>query len=283
MEQIINRTVIDSHQHFWDINRFDYWWLTPERSVLRRNFLPEDLKPILLETGVQFTLAVQAHPSLAETYWLLELASANDFMAGVIGWADLTSRNLGKDLDRLQQHPKFKGVRHPIEAESDDDWMLGKDVLLGFQELERRGLPFDLIIYPRHLKYISRLREKCPRLKLVIDHIGSPPVAEKKMNGWDREIEMVARLPDVWCKLSGMITRMSQKNWKPTDLKPYVDHIVRQFGYNRLMFGTDWPICTLAGTYQQVIAILREILGPIRRNDAAQIWGGSALRFYGLG
>jgi L-fuconolactonase len=278
----VKAKVVDAHQHFWDIKRFKYWWLTPERKVLRRNFLPEDLKPLLVQTGVQLTVAVQAHPSLAEAYWLLELASANDFMAGVVGWVDLTSHHVGRDLDKLQRHPKFKGIRHPIEAEPDDAWMLRTDVLVGFGELERRGIPFDLIIHSRHLKYLPRLREKCPRLKLVIDHIALPPIAEKRMDGWDRDMEMVARLPDVWCKLSGMIYRANPNNWKPIDLKPYVDHVVKQFGYDRVMFGTDWPICTLAVSYQQVIDALSVVLGPIRKEDAAQVWGGSAQRFYEL-
>lgn len=274
--------IVDGHQHFWDIGRFNYWWLTPERSTLRRNFLPEDLKPILVRTGVELTVAVQAHPSLAETYWLLDLASGNDFIAGVVGWVDLADHNLGRKLEKLQQHPKFKGVRHPIEVESDDAWMVREDVLRGLQELELRGIPFDLIIYPRHLRYVSRLREKCSRLKLVIDHIALPPIAEKRMDGWDRDMEMVARLPDVWCKLSGMITRANPKNWKPADLKPYVDHVVKQFGYDRLMFGTDWPICTLAGSYEQVIETLHAVLDPLGKEDAAQVWGGNAQKVYGL-
>jgi L-fucono-1,5-lactonase len=274
--------VVDAHQHFWDVRRFKYWWLTPERKVLHRNFLPEDLKPLLGQTDVQLTVAVQAHPSLAEAYWLLELASANDFMAGVVGWVDLAGHNVGKDLDKLQRYPKFKGIRHPIEAEPNDEWMLRTDVLEGLGELERRGIPFDLIIHPRHLKYLPRLREKCPRLKLVIDHIALPPIAEKKMDGWDRDIEMVAQLPDVWCKLSGMIHQAGPKDWKPSDLKPYVDHVVKQFGYDRLMFGTDWPICTLAVSYQQVIDALRVVLGPIRKEDASRVWGRSAQRFYDI-
>jgi len=281
-ERTMKTQVVDAHQHFWDIGRFKYWWLTPERKVLRRNFLPEDLKPLLARTGIQLALAVQAHPSLAETNWLLDLASRNDFMAGVIGWVNLASRTVGKDLENLQQHPKFKGIRHPIEAEPDDTWMLRSDVLAGFRELERRGIPFDLVIYPRHVKYLPRLRDKCPRLKLVIDHLALPPIAEKRMDEWDRDMESVSRLPDVWCKLSGMITRANPKNWKPADLKPYVELVVSQFGYDRLIFGSDWPICNLAGSYLQVVDALRIVLGSINKEEAAQVWGGSAQRFYQL-
>ena len=138
------------------------------------------------------------------------------------------------------------------------------------------------MIYPRHLKYLPRLREECPRLKLIIDHIALPPIAEKRMDGWDRDIEMAARLPDVWCKLSGMITRASPTSWQPSDLKPYVDHVVKLFGYDRLMFGSDWPICTLAGSYQQVVEALRAVLGPISPQDAASVWGGTTTKVYKL-
>jgi len=278
----LNPRVVDSHQHFWDIDRFEYWWLTPEREVLRRNYLPEDLRPLLSQTGVKFTVAVQAHDSLMEAHWLLELASANDFIAGVVGWVDLTSRDVARDLDILQKHPKFKGVRHPLEAEPDDAWMLRKNVMSGFAELERREIPFDLIIWPRHLKYLPQLREKCPRLRLVIDHVALPLIAEKKVDDWERDMEIVARLPEVWCKLSGMITRANPKSWTPEDFKPYVAHVVRHFGYDRLMFGTDWPICTLAGSYEEVVEVLRKVLGPLREEDAAKVWGGNARIFYRL-
>jgi len=281
-EVTLNQQVVDAHQHFWDINRFQYWWLTPERKVLRRNYLPADLKPLLAPAGVDATVAVQAHESLRETHWLLELASANDFIAGVVGWVDLTSHDVARDLGALQQHPKFKGVRHPLEAEPDDAWVLSEDVLSGFAELEQRGIPFDLIIWPRHLKYLSRLREKCPRLRLVIDHVALPMLAERKMESWAREMEAVARLPEVWCKLSGMITRADPDSWKPEDLKPYVDHVVRHFGYDRWMFGTEWPICRLAGSYLDVVESLRTVLGPLRDEDGAKVWGGNARKFYRL-
>ncbi len=274
--------VVDSHQHFWDINRFYYWWLTPDREILNRNFYPQDLEPFLAPNGVQLTVAVQAHASLEEAFWLLELAEKNDFIAGVVGWVDLTSRHLAYDLNQLQRHPKFKGVRSPLEAKVDDAWMLHKDVVEGLHELECRNIPFDLVIYPRHLKYLLRLREKCPRLRMVIDHIALPPIAEKRMDGWDRDIEAVSKLPDLWCKLSGMITGANPQSWKPGDLKPYVNHVVKLFGYERLMFGTDWPICTLAGSYGQVVDALHEVLGSLSAKDSAAVWGGNAREFYSL-
>lgn len=277
----MSRQIVDSHQHFWDIKKFQYWWLSPDRVSLNRNFLPEDLKPLITKACVDRTVIVQAHPSVEEALWLIELADANDFIAGVVGWVDLTSPNIGKDLDLLQKHSKFKGIRHPIEAEPDDAWMLRKDVVSGLAELGRRDIPYDLEIWPRHLKYVPELRDKCPQVKLVVDHIALPPIADQKMDGWDRDMEKVAALPDVCCKLSGMITRASP-NWTANDLKPYVDYIVGVFGYDRLMFGSDWPVCILAGSYQDVLDALRTVLGSISKEDASEVWGGTARTFYKL-
>lgn len=275
-------TAVDAHQHFWNPGRFHYFWMTPDVQGLIRAFLPEHLRPLLSQAGVDCSIVVQAIPSLAEAHWLLDLASANDFIAGVVAWADLTSPNLAKDLDELQVHPKFKGIRHQIESEPDDAWMVREDVLRGLAELERRAIPFDLLVKPRHLKCVSVVRERCPRLKLVVDHIAKPCIAEGKFEAWARDLERVGRLPHVWCKLSGMITEADWAAWTPEDLKPYVEHVVSQFGYDRLMFGSDWPVCTLAGTYRQVVEALRQILDPLPEAEARRLWGATAAEVYQL-
>lgn len=274
--------VLDSHQHFWDLKRFEYSWMTPQLQVLRRNFIPEDLTPLLSAAGVDKTMVVQAHQSLAEAYWLLELAAANDFIAGVVAWAELTSPSLGNDLDGLQRHPKFKGVRHLLHDEPDEAWMLRPEVVAGFKELERRGIPYDLLVRPQHLKYVPELRDRCARLNLVIDHIAKPPIAIGKMDNWAQDIEKMAQLPNVWCKLSGMITEADWKSWTSQHLKPYVTHVVQCFGYDRLMFGSDWPVCNLAGSYQQVVDALRSALGTLSPDDTEKVWGRNARRFYQL-
>jgi L-fuconolactonase len=274
--------VIDAHQHFWEPGRFEYSWMTPEVQGLIRAFLPEHLKPLLVQAGVDRTIVVQAISSLAEARWLLDLASANDFIAGVVAWADLTSPHLGKQLDEFQAHPRFKGIRHQLESEADDTWMLHEDVLAGLRELELRGIPYDLLVRPRHLKYVQAVRERCPRLKLVVDHIAKPPIAEGKIDAWARGIELVSHLPGVWCKLSGMITEAKWDSWTPEDLRPCVTHVVTQFGYDRLMFGSDWPVCTLAGTYQQVVEAIRQVLGPLREAAGRKLWGETAAKFYQL-
>lgn len=274
--------VIDAHQHFWQIGRFQYPWMTPDREVLRHSYLPSDLRPLLFDARVDRTVAVQAHQSLEEAIWLLELASANEVIAGVVAWVDLASACVGDDLDRLKKYPNFKGVRHPIEDEPDDAWMIRPEVLRGLAEMERRDVPFDLLIWPRHLKYIPQIRDCCPGLRLVVDHIAKPPVAEGAMDGWARGLETVAKLPNIWCKLSGMITLANWTRWRPDDLTPYVDHVIELFGYDRVMFGSDWPVCTLAGSYQEVVDALRCTLGRITEQEATKVWGGNARLCYHL-
>jgi L-fuconolactonase len=275
--------VVDAHQHFWDPGRFHYFWMTGEAlHALKRSFLPEHLRPLLSQAGVERTVIVQAISSADEAQWLLELASANQFVAGVVTWADLRSEGLAKELDKLQTHPKFKGVRHQMEVEPDDAWMVRDDVLRGLAELERREIPYDLLVHTRHLKYISQLRERCPRLKLVVDHIAKPRIAEREFDEWALEIERVSRLPDIWCKLSGMLTEAKWDAWTTDDLRPYVQHVVHQFGFDRVMFGSDWPVCTLAGTYQQAVESLQQALGPLPEPEARKLWGENAGEFYRL-
>lgn len=278
----MDSAVIDAHQHFWDLGRFDYPWMTGSAAPLRRNYLPADLKPILSETGVGRTVVVQATQSPEESRWLLEFAAAHDFIAGAVVWVDLTSPGLGTVLDELQTHPKFCGVRHLVHDEPDEAWIVRPDVLAGLRELERREIPYDLLLRPPHLKYVSRVAEHCPGLRMVLDHLGKPRIAEHVVEGWAEDVETLARLPNLWCKLSGMITEADWRRWTPADLKPYVDHVVRQLGYGRIMFGSDWPVCTLAGSYAQVVAALRHSLGSIDPADAAKVWGENTRAFYRL-
>lgn len=274
--------MIDAHQHFWDPRVFSYPWMTAEVEPLRRAFLPRDLEPILREAGVDRTVVVQATHSLEESRWLLDLAASTEFVAGAVVWADLGSPSLGAQLDELHRHAKFCGVRHLVHDEPDAAWIVRPDVVGGLQELERRDIPFDLLLRPWHLKYVAQVRDRCPRLRLVIDHIAKPLIAAHQLDGWAIEMAKAARLPGVWCKLSGMITEADWRHWTPADLKPYVDHVVREFGYDRLMFGSDWPVATLAGSYARVAGALREVLGEIGPADAATVWGGNARDFYRL-
>ena len=274
--------VVDSHHHFWDLSNLDYDWMPPGDNVLRQNRLPSDLKLLIDGVGVERTVIVQAHSSLEEAHWLLELAAENEFVAGVVAWVDLSDPGVGATLDELQRDPYFKGVRHIWHDEPDDGWVMRPDVLRGLRELAERDIPFDLLPRPQHLKYIPRLLDAIPDLRTVVDHIAKPLIGEGVFEPWESDLGRVADIPGVYCKISGMVTEADHASWQPDDLTPYVSRVVEMFGYDRLMFGSDWPVCTLAGTYEQVFRAAEYALGPISDEARAAVFGGNAERFYGL-
>ena len=273
---------IDAHQHFWELDRFPYPWMPGEPSRLRRDFLPEDLAGVLAAHRFDGSVVVQATTVPEEARWLLELAVQHDFIRGVVGWVDLTSANLGAHLDELQKHPKFRGVRHPAHDEPDDRWLLRDDVVRGLQELERRDLPYDLLIRPPHLRLVEELADRVPRLRMAIDHLAKPPIAQRRIDGWAEDMERLARIPNIHVKLSGMITEADPQGWNARDLAPFVQHVHRLFGPGRLMFGSDWPVCLQAGTWKQVLAACTQALGPIPMDLRSKIFGETAAQFYGL-
>jgi L-fuconolactonase len=274
---------IDAHQHFWDITRFQYPWMTPGESPLRRNFLPRDLQPILQRNRFEGTVVVQANGILDETRWLLVLASEHEFIRGVVGWVDLTDPRVGATLDELQLHAKFKGVRHMVQDEPDVNWLVREDVLRGLGELARRAIPYDLLLHPRHLKLIPLLAKTVPELRMVIDHIAKPPIASGRLDGWAEDIAIAAQFPQVFCKLSGMVTEGDPHNWKAEHLRPYVEHVLSVFDADRLMFGSDWPVCLVAAdTWKQVLAAFTQAIGPQSEETREKLLGGTAARFYSL-
>jgi L-fuconolactonase len=273
---------IDAHQHFWDVKRFQYPWMPKGASPLRRDFLPSDLAPILKRNRFEGSVLVHANVVLEETSWLLELASQHDFIRGVVGWVDLTDPRVGATLDELQRHPKFKGVRHLVHDEPDVGWLMRDDVLRGLGELARRGIPYDLLLRPPHLQHVPRLAERVPELRMVIDHIAKPLIAAQRMDGWAEDMEAAAKIPQVFCKLSGMITEADPGGWKSDHLRPYVQHVLSLFGPDRLMFGSDWPVCTLAGTWKEVLAAFTQAIGPQPAEAREKLLGGTATRFYAL-
>ncbi len=273
---------IDAHQHFWDLERFQYAWMPPEPSPLRRNFLPEQLEPILTRNRFDGSVVVQAHTQLAETDWLLELADAHPFIRGVVGWVDLTDPGVGAALDRLQRHPKFKGVRHPVHDEADVNWLMRDDVLRGLAEMARRNLPYDLLLRPPHLPLVPRIAERVPGLRMVIDHIAKPLIATQKLDGWAQDLEAAARIPQICCKLSGMITEDDPARIKAERLRPYVTHVMSLFGPERLMFGSDWPVCLNAGSWKEVLAMFTQAVGPLPLQIREKLLGGTATEFYSL-
>lgn len=274
--------VIDSHHHFWDVGMRDYQWMPPGESVLRRNYLPEDLAPALQQGGVDKTVIVQAHQSVEETTWMLDIAGNSDFVAGVVGWVDLTADDVGDTLDELQANPWFKGVRHIWHDEPDDDWLARPGPVNGLREVAARGLAYDFLVRPQHLKYVPEIMDKVPDLRSVIDHIAKPLIAEKTVEPWLEDLREVANIPGMMCKVSGMVTEADMDNWTPDDLAPYVAHVLGMFGYNRLMYGSDWPVCLQAGSYQQVIGAARTTLSSLTPEESAAVFGENAARFYRL-
>ena len=259
--------IIDAHKHFWQVGRFDYPWMTSDLGVLYRDYLPSDFRPD--EYGVDRIVVVQASNSVAETHWLLELADAHEFIAGVVGWVDLTDESV-----ELPVHPKFKGVRHLVESEPEDDWLV--HVIPGLNRLAAHGLTYDLLVHTRHLRYVKTVAESCPDLRLVIDHLAKPPIAKHGFDEWAQQIKPLAAYPNMYCKLSGLVTEANWNDWQTDDLRPYVDYVMELFGPERLIFGSDHPVCLLAASYARVLESFREIVSDER------IFAQNAHAFYRL-
>jgi len=274
--------IIDSHQHFWQLGRFDYPWMNSSLGVLYRDYLPDQLEPILGQNGVGKTVVVQASNSVEESRWLLNLADEHPFIAGVVGWVDLGSDDVDRQLDELVPHPKFKGVRHLVESEPADDWLIQPQVLRGLKRLSTYGVSYDLLVHTRHLKYIQKVVDACPDLKLVIDHMAKPPIANGEIETWRQELRQVAANEQIYCKLSGLVTEANWTSWTKSDLRPYVDCALELFGSSRLLFGSDHPVCLLAASYEQVLASFRELLNELSDDEEQKIFGSNAAEFYGL-
>lgn len=276
--------IIDAHHHFWELGRgFDYRWLDrPEMAPIRRDYLPADLRPHLAATGVSRTVLVQTQHDLEENRWALSLAERNDFIAGVVGWVDLASPECESQLLEFKDHPTFVGVRHVTQDEPDDDFIVRPEVIRGLKVLERHGVPFDLLFYVKHLKHAATLARELPDLPMVIDHLAKPRIKDHATDDWLPHLRTAARFPKVFCKLSGMVTEADWRNWKPGDLEPYVLMALELFGPERCMFGSDWPVCELAGSYEQVFAVLEDAIGYLSDSERAAVLGGTARRFYRL-
>ena len=273
---------IDAHQHFWNLEQFAHGWITEELQPLRRSFGPSDLKPLLEEHSFDGCVLVQTFSSVEETRWFLSLAMQNPFIRGVVGWVDLEDPDVGEMIEALQEHPRFVGVRHVVHDEPNVNWLTRPEVMRGLAELEIRRVPFDLLLKPPHLGPALKVAERFPGLPLVVDHIAKPRISAGGWEDWAQGIAALARCPNVSCKLSGMITEADWKAWKPDHLRRYVDYVVEKFSPHRLMFGTDWPVCLLAGSYSQVVKALEATLSAMNQEEQAGVWGNNAARFYGL-
>ena len=277
--------IIDAHQHFWQLSQpFNYDWLrAPHHAPIRRDFLPEDLWPHLQNTGVDKTIFVQTQHDLDENRWVLGLADKHDWIAGVVGWVDLASPHCEEQVLEFRANPKFVGVRHVTQDEPEDDFIVRPDILRGLKVLEKHRVPFDLLFYVKHLKHAATVARAVPELPLVIDHLAKPRIKDHAIGDWLLQMRAAAACPNVCCKLSGLVTEADWGHWKLADLKPYVQAALDCFGPQRLMFGSDWPVCELAASYEQVHQAMQDALGPISVSERTAIFGATAIRFYGLG
>mgnify|MGYP001596086602 FL=1 len=254
----------------------------PKNSTLATADGPAHLQPLVKATGIDYTVIIQAVSSTEEARWLLELADQNDFIAGVVGWVDLTDPQVGYTLDELQSSKYFKGVRHIWEGEDDPGWILNSGAINGLHELVRRNLTFDFLAKPPNLPYIPQIMDQVPDLRAVVDHIAKPLIADHVVEPWLTDIRKVASIEGIHSKISGMVTEADHHNWTADDLRPYIHHVLGLFGTDRLMFGTDWPVSTLAAEYKTVTDTALEILSSLSKSAKADVFGGTATRFYRL-
>lgn len=273
---------IDSHQHFWHYTPAEYPWIGAGMERLARDYLPPDLAPLVAAEGIDGTVAVQARQSLEESRWLLELAAAHPLVKGVVGWVDLRSDRVGEELHDLAMNPTFVGVRHVVQDEPDPRFVLGSDFGRGLRQLHQHGLTYDLLLYPEQLPAAVELVGLFPEQPFVIDHLAKPRIAAGDIEGWERDIRGIARHENVCCKVSGMVTEAARGRWKRDDFTPYLDVVLDAFGPERLMVGSDWPVCLLAGEYAEVAAISRDYFARLSAAERQLIQGGTAARFYGL-
>jgi L-fuconolactonase len=276
---------IDSHHHVWDPARRDYPWLRG-LDAIDRPFTVDDLAPLLAEAGIDGTVLVQTVSDLDETRELLALAATTPFIVGVVGWVDLTSQDVGAELDRLRAGgERLVGIRHQVHDEADPDWLLREEVQRGLEAIAEAGLVYELLVRPRELPAAVTVARDFPHLRFVVDHIAKPPIATGELEPWASLIGEMAGLDNVACKLSGMVTEADLDAWRPEDLVPYVRTVVEVFGPDRLMFGSDWPVCLLAASYDQVVDATRQVLdglGVLTPEAERAIFGETAIRWYGL-
>lgn len=272
---------IDAHQHYWKIARGDYFWMGPAVAPLCRDFLPSELAPHLNRHRIDATVVVQAAPTIAETEFLLELAEQNPSIAGVVGWLDLESPAFEATLARLSAHEKLLGVRPMLQDLDDDSWITRPRVIEALRALSKVGLSLDFLVYERHLPHVCRALELVPELRSVVDHAAKPDLRGGDLGSWKHRLAAVAAHPSVFCKLSGLVTEADPKRCSAVDLAPAIEAVFELFGENRVIFGSDWPVCTLAATYDEVIGRLEEVLGSrLSASAYAKLFGENAKRLY---
>lgn len=278
----LERNGIDAHQHFWNFDPVRDNWITEDMAVIREDFLPVTLYPLLRANGFEGSIAVQASQTEEETTFLLQLAAENDFIRGLVGWVDLQAPNITERLDYYWQYKIIKGFRHLLQGEAKRDLMLSPEFQRGIAALERYNFTYDLLILPDQLKFCTKLVTAFPHQKFIIDHLAKPPIKQKEIASWREDINAIAKHKNVSCKLSGMVTEGHWKLWKADDFTPYMDVVVEAFGVDRIVYGSDWPVCLVAATYGETVAIVKDYFASFSAAEQAKIFGKNATRFYNL-
>ena len=273
---------IDSHQHFWIYNPVKDTWITEEMKVIKSDFLPADLQPLLSANQVNGCVAVQVDQTEKETRFLLDLAIDNDFIKGIVGWVDLCADNIDERLEYYYKYKKIKGFRHIIQAEADLDFMLSKRFLNGISKLEKYKFTYDILIFPKHLENAGKLVAKFPNQNFVIDHLAKPDFKNKEFTEWEMGIKAIAKYPNVMCKVSGLVTEADWNNWTATDFTYCLDVVTEAFGIDRLMFGSDWPVSLLAASYADSCDIAEQYFSKFSKEDQDKFWSRNAIDFYQL-
>lgn len=274
---------IDAHQHYWRIERGDYGWITPDTPELYRDFLPEDLRPLLKKNDLDGSVVVQAAPTIEETEFLLTLAANHESILGVVGWLDLFDPNHRRHFERFCQHEKFLGFRMMIQEMPDSSRILDEALITALRGYEKEDVPVDLLVLSSQLEHTVQMLHQVPNLRGVIDHIAKPRVRDMEMDSWLQAMREIACFPNIYCKLSGLVTEGDHLNWKTQDFIPYIHHVLQLFGPDRVMFGSDWPVCLLAAEYDEVVQLLQEAV-PAQwgKSEQNKLFGLNAKEFYKL-
>ncbi|WP_242084331.1 amidohydrolase family protein [Aestuariivivens sediminis] len=270
---------LDSHQHFWNYNPVRDAWIDDSMATIRKDFLPQDLQSVLKKNGIDGSIAVQADPSETETEFLLSCAKTSPFIKGVVGWVDLLNDNLEERLSHYSKNKLLKGVRHIVQAEP-NDFMLRTDFQHGISKLERFNLTYDILVFPYQLNAAIKLAHRFPNQKFVLDHMGKPFIKTGEIDQWKKDIIALSKASNVYCKVSGMVTEADLTQWKISDFKPYLDVIFEAFGTDRVLYGSDWPVCLLAAKYEQQLRIIQDYIGAFSKHEKAKIMGINARDFY---
>jgi L-fuconolactonase len=273
---------IDAHQHFWNFDPVRDSWITDDMAVIQKDFLPQDLQPVLKENGFDGCVVVQSDQSPAETIFQLNHAEQYDFIKGVVGWVDLRADNINEQLQEYSRYQKLKGFRNVLQGEPQRDVMLSSRFINGIGALQPFNFTYDILIFPDQLNYSETLVAQFPDQKFVVDHLAKPYIKKKEIKEWTLDIEAMTKHSNVWCKLSGMVTEANWKEWKKDDFTPYMDVMVNAFGVDRIMFGSDWPVCLVAASYKEVVAIVADYFSSFSADEQAKIFGANAVEFYNL-